>query len=716
MPSPGRDEITIAVRRWPWGGLFVLGVALVALTTPLLLLTAPAPRELPPPPAAPRELSPLPPAALDEDWTPDDNGADETHAATAEPDGAANRTASRENSADPESGGGAVPPTDAQPGGTPQIDERKTPGRGPSDARTQSATRPAQQPAATQSASAPGHSTRTAAERRERVRRFGGTLDTENAVEAGVAWLAAHQAEDGTWDRFNFDKRCPRDDRCGGPAILRTEHSMHAGITGLVLLAFLGAGYTDRDGPYQDVVRRGIAALLEMQRADGGFSPTDGLASYNNAVATFALAEFYALTGEPRVIDPLRRAVAQLAASQQAGGGWDYSANPATGRNDTSITGWAAQALVAASAAGIEVPPAALIRAALHCVRATQADGRVWYSDAGTGFKLTRELRPEFRFGSAMTAVGMTCEQLLGYRADSGVLQRQAALLFADPPTTSLARGDDKTQLHSEYYWYYGTVAMFQLGGEAWERWNARLRDILLPLQDREKSATGKRGHSFGSWQPYGKDWGRWGRMGGRVYSTALAVLTLEIYYRHTPAYLDEHVPLSAREWREFLKSADERDTAAAIVALGEMRLEVGEPVLIDLLAAAPPIAGAAARRLVGIDSPVGRLALEVAAAGAAGAERAALEDALRRCRELAALPAASGRVREYDLRAGLGTAEVDRAYAGMVLECRRDGALLGRLRVVQRYSHRPVVLVEPAEPLSLAPRAGDELRGVPGP
>lgn len=725
MSGPERHPIKTAARHWPWAGLFVLAVALAALSVPLLLLTAPAPRELPPPPGPPRTLTPLPPAALDEDWTPDD--APEPAGALALPPDTraiAGRPGELDSLAAEPSADGS---RDAAPGAdatteTPDETHRALPGPA-DDTRTNPAARPirpqstggaplrpAPQSTSGPASSAPHRPARTPAERRERVRRYGGTGDTENAVEAGIAWLAAHQADDGTWDRFNFDKRCPRDDRCGGPAILRTEHSMHAGITGLVLLAFLGAGYTDRDGPYQEVVRRGIAALLEMQRADGGFSPTDGLASYNNAVATFALAEFYALTGEPRVIDPLCRAVAQLAASQQAGGGWDYPADPATGRNDTSITGWAAQALVAASAAGIEVPPAALIRAALHCARATQADGRVWYSDAGTGFKLTRDLRPEYRFGSAMTAVGMTCAQLLGYRADSGVLQRQAALLFADPPTASLARGEDKTQLHSEYYWYYGTVAMFQLGGEAWERWNHRLRDILLPLQDREKSAAGRKGHSFGSWQPYGKDWGRWGRMGGRVYSTALAVLTLEIYYRHTPAYLDEHVPLSGRDWREFLKSADERDTAAAILALGELRLEVGEPVLVGLLSGAPPVAGAAARRLVALDSPLGRVALELAAAGAAGPERAALEDALRRCRELEALPAASGRVREYDAVAGLGTAELDRAYAGMVVECRRGGALLGRLRVVQRYSQRPVALIEPAEALRDAPRAGDEL------
>ena len=34
-----------------------------------------------------------------------------------------------------------------------------------------------------------------------------------------------------------------------------------------------------------------------------------------------------------------------------------------------------------------------------------------------------------------------------------------------------------------------------------------------------------------GSWDPNSK----WGRQGGRIYSTALAILTLEVYYRYTP-------------------------------------------------------------------------------------------------------------------------------------------------------------------------------------
>ena len=71
------------------------------------------------------------------------------------------------------------------------------------------------------------------------------------------------------------------------------------------------------------------------------------------------------------------------------------------------------------------------------------------------------------------------------------------------------------------YLWYNCTLAMFQVGGTPWERWNAVVRDRIIGLQERQ-------GCARGSWAPNS----RWGNVGGRVYTTALAVLTLEVYYR----------------------------------------------------------------------------------------------------------------------------------------------------------------------------------------
>jgi hypothetical protein len=76
------------------------------------------------------------------------------------------------------------------------------------------------------------------------------------------------------------------------------------------------------------------------------------------------------------------------------------------------------------------------------------------------------------------------------------------------------------------YYWYYATLALFQEDGTAWETWNKRLKEVLLKLQLGPGTGTAQ-----GSWDPID----RRAQLGGRVYSTAIAILCLEVYYRYAP-------------------------------------------------------------------------------------------------------------------------------------------------------------------------------------
>ena len=62
--------------------------------------------------------------------------------------------------------------------------------------------------------------------------------------------------------------------------------------------------------------------------------------------------------------------------------------------------------------------------------------------------------------------------------------------------------------------------------GDSWKKWNAVMRDQLVKSQ-----AT--KGHEAGSWQI---DTGH-GSKGGRLYSTSMATMILEVYYRHLPIY-----------------------------------------------------------------------------------------------------------------------------------------------------------------------------------
>jgi hypothetical protein len=127
-----------------------------------------------------------------------------------------------------------------------------------------------------------------------------------------------------------------------------------------------------------------------------------------------------------------------------------------------------------------------------------------------------------------MIAVGMLCFQMLGWPRDNPLLVRQADLLLRELPDWDRMLATDRASyLHSMYYWYYGTLAMFNMGGRWWEAWNNRLRDLLVAYQHRE-------GDRRGSWDPPA---GGFDAIGGRVYTTALNVLNLEIYYRYLPFY-----------------------------------------------------------------------------------------------------------------------------------------------------------------------------------
>ena len=530
--------------------------------------------------------------------------------------------------------------------------------------------------------------------RRQKVARRGGNRRTEDAVEIGLAWLAKHQEPDGTWNRFRFARHCPPSDRCPGAAVLSLDDDLRPGLTGLCTLAFLGAGYTDTAGPYQNQVRQAVAALLNMQRRDGSFGDSDIRASYNDAIATFALAEYTALTGNRTARPALERAVTRLILSQQELGGWDYPRRNDTGRDDTSITAWMVQALLACRTAGVHVPARPLIRASLHFQRAARPDGRVRYADSGTGFTFDQRTHEAvYRYGPAMTGAGLTCEMLLGWRPESPLIRRQVALLLEQPPSAVLLRGGDPTQLHSYYYWYYGSVAMFQIGGKKWERWNGRLRDAILPLQVRRRNTANREPHSYGSWPPFGPHWGKWGRHGSRVYTTAIGVLTLEIYYRHDPAYLRTPEPITTADWLAFIADANYRDRAIALKTLPRVRFETSEGVLLDLLDRADThLAVPAALGLAEIGSPAGGAVLEAALPAATGQHRRAIERALRTIRRILTRPPIRGTIRLVDAPRRMATLDLPGAYVGLHLRTIGDEPP-ARLVVVRRYSGKDVVV-----------------------
>ena len=333
----------------------------------------------------------------------------------------------------------------------------------------------------------------------------GGSRETERAVDAGLAWLVAAQSPDGRWSAAAHG--AGRSRAAGGQHRPETGARSDHGVTGLALLAFLGAGSTHRDGEHAAVVDRGVTFLVSRQRADGSLAGDAEFfaALYCHGMATLALAECAALTGDAALLPPLDRAVRHTHAMQHpATGGWRYAAGD---RGDTSQLGWQVMALESATQAGVGglEPARALARGFLAGVSSGAAGGLASY-------------RPGERPSAAMTAEALVCRLFLGMPADHPAAAEALAAIGRSPPDASRPNA---------YTWYYATLASFHAGGPQWEEWNRRLQAALVPLQRRDG------GPLNGSWDPDPV----WGGYGGRVYSTALSALTLEVYYRHLPMH-----------------------------------------------------------------------------------------------------------------------------------------------------------------------------------
>ncbi len=335
----------------------------------------------------------------------------------------------------------------------------------------------------------------------------GGSDRSEIAVAMGLRWLAKHQNSDGSWslDRFNHAGECR--EQCfdiGVPS--------EAAGTGLALLPFLGAGYTHRiDCEYKSEVQKGLDWLIVNQADDGGLmgEPVFGnTGMYAHGQAAMALCEAYALTHDSKLRIPAQKAVDFIIAAQHSAGGWRYFPGQP---GDTSVVGWQLMALRSAKMGGLNVPEKTFQQSDrfLKSVQESDTQGRFSYM-------------PQSRATETMTAEGLLCRLYSGWRADFPPLLHGADWLLKN----HLPSSEGESNM---YYWYYATQAMHHIGGERWRTWNERMRPLLIELQNKE-------GHQLGSWQPIGNH----DRMGGRLYMTALAVCTLEVYYRHLPIYKNE--------------------------------------------------------------------------------------------------------------------------------------------------------------------------------
>lgn len=353
------------------------------------------------------------------------------------------------------------------------------------------------------------YSDRFAEDRSEIVEQRGGSQQTEKAVRSALGWLAQAQSDTGGWDASKFEAGQER--FVLGENRNRAGVNADTGISGLALLAFLGQGHTHRGGPYAQEVARGLEYLRQTQRSDGSlYGDAQVFArTYCHSMATFAVCEALALSKDKR-LRPMAQAAIRYTLSLQhpSDGGWRYLRGH-TG--DTSQLGWVMMTLKSAELAGLEIPQVTWNRADrfLRRVERGSAGGLASY-------------RPDGPPSRTMTAEAMFCRLLR-----TAQRREQLNLTVADEATRSILQELPNTRRKNLYYWYYASLALHQnqnqseAASEAWEDWNHALTTTLLTTQTED-----------GSWDTSTT----WGGYGGRVYTTALSALCLEVYYRYNPS------------------------------------------------------------------------------------------------------------------------------------------------------------------------------------
>ena len=370
----------------------------------------------------------------------------------------------------------------------------------------------------------------------------GGSHETETAVLLGLNWLSRHQNEDGSWSAKGYVERCGQLEKYKGNC---KPHGVHAsikdefdeGLTGLVLLAFLGAGYTHTsrdtyDGiNFGDVVRQGLHYLFSSQDRDGCVGPRTGDAYlYNHTIAALALMEAYGISGSNKIKDPAERAFRFLVEAQIDGEGWgnvkgDYASN-------MGVTSLAIMTAKAAQLSGLKLDfgeiydgPSAWLNEVSF--KGGPKDNRRWMA----GYQAPNESQPSIKGVNdktdphpGMTAAAALCRVLIDQNKKDEKVVDAVEVLSEDLP-------EWKRNAIDYHYWHVGSLFLYQFDGPEgpkWRAWNRAMVEALVKNQNRRR-----RDDKYGSWVPMGP----WSNVGGRVYATAINTLTLEVYYRYASVF-----------------------------------------------------------------------------------------------------------------------------------------------------------------------------------
>ncbi len=348
--------------------------------------------------------------------------------------------------------------------------------------------------------------------KRDLLSKYGGSLDTEKAVSMALKWLALHQdPQSGAWTLAHNVVCKGQCDHAG-----ERRGSLNA-ATGLALMCFLGAGQTHMEGEYKATVFKGLSFLISNMKFEkgqgswyvGGGKGADDM--YSHGIASIAMCEAYGMTKDPALRDAAQAGINFLGYAQNSStGGWHYAPQ---GLGDTSVVGWQMMALKSAAMSGFAVDLDVVRKANFFLDQMAFDEGASYHYSFASKSK-------QANYNPSTTACAVLCRMYSGMPKDHPSIKAAVAKFSKAGPSKT-----------GTYYNYYATQVMKQVGGPEWESWNVRMRDQLLTTQTTT-------GHAAGSWF---WDDGHSTVSAGRFYTTCMATMMLEVYYRYMPLYGEQN-------------------------------------------------------------------------------------------------------------------------------------------------------------------------------
>jgi len=294
-------------------------------------------------------------------------------------------------------------------------------------------------------------------------------------------------------------------------------------MTSLAIMALASVGHQPTDAtPESTAMKKGLRFVLSPGRQDkeGYFGASDGSRMYGHGIVSLMLSEMIGMGGDDQTDDAIHEACQKsidlIIRSQRvkkpafARGGWRYT--PDAVDSDLSITVWQLMALRSAKNGGLAVPSATIDEAISYMIRSftspVDANGQPKQAINGFSYEANND-NPTF----TMTAAGLLAMQVCG-NYESPLVAGATDWLKEHPPSWG-----DRFALYGLYYYVQG---MHQRGGETAESASRLVDSELLKHQDTD-----------GSWKSSSGE----EQNAGKVYCTALAILSLSVKYHYLPIY-----------------------------------------------------------------------------------------------------------------------------------------------------------------------------------